>query len=99
VETPIIGIETSGAGLYVIDNQHRWFQVMNSDTGASGWIFWKYLGGIHDREKMQLASTVSTSNETRLGNSSLPTTDDAAVEPRSTRSSATRQTLCTCEGY
>jgi hypothetical protein len=88
VETPIIGIQTSGARLYVIDNQHRWFQVINSDTGASGWIFWKYLGGIHDSEKMQIASTVPSSNETSLGKSSFPTTDDAAVEPRSSRSSA-----------
>jgi hypothetical protein len=56
VETPIIGFQPPGARLRITDNQQGWFEVVDSKTAESGWLYWKYLGSIGDAEKMQMAS-------------------------------------------
>lgn len=58
VSTPIVGHQSPGKEMHLIDSSQGWYQVLDPDTGKRGWVYAKYYLEPIDRPGQKRVASV-----------------------------------------
>ncbi len=79
VSTPVVGHQSPGKEMHLIDSSQGWYQVLDPETGKRGWVYAKYYVEPIDRPGQKRVAVVQ---EPQLPVNAAPA---AAAPPKAVR--------------